>query len=87
MDSARPIKDNDYLDGLLRPMSMPSPITEGAVTVWWDRSPSDSHKIRQHIILDFGKTDYDPEVAANKATDVVRTVRKEFHVCLARIQQ
>jgi len=68
-------------------MDMPEPIIEKMIEIRWDRSPSDPRKIRQHIILDFGKTDWDPHKAVVKAGFVVRTIRRQFGVKLSRIQQ
>ena len=68
-------------------MDMPEPIKEKMIEIHWDRSPSDSRKIRQHIILDFGKTDWSPHEAVEKAGYVIRTIRRQFGVKLSRIQQ
>ena len=68
-------------------MDMPDPIKEKMVEIYWDRSPSDPSRIRQHIILDFGKTDWPPEKAVEKAGYVVRTIRRQFGVKLSRIHQ
>lgn len=68
-------------------MDMPQPIKEGAVEISWDRSPTNPKKIRTHIILDFGKTDWTPEKAATKQGHVVRTLRRYFGVKLPEIRQ
>ena len=68
-------------------MDMPEPINEKMIQIYWDRSPSDPRKIREHIILDFGKTDWSPEKAVDKAGYVIRTIRRQFGVKLSRIQQ
>ena len=68
-------------------LDMPEPIKEKMIEIYWDRSPSDPQKVRQHFILDFGKTDWSPEKAVNKAGYVVRTIRRNFGVKLSRIQQ
>jgi len=73
--------------GSLFGMDMPEPIKEKMIEISWDRSPSDPRKIRQHIILDFGKTDWSPEKAVDKAGYVIRTIRRQFGVKLSRIQQ
>ena len=68
-------------------MDMPEPIKEKMIEIHWDRSPTDPRKIRQTIILDFGKTDWDPHKAVVKAGYVIRTIRRQFGVRLSRIQQ
>lgn len=68
-------------------MDMPEPIREKMIEISWDRSPSDPRKIRQHIILDFGKTDWDAHTAVVKAGYVIRTIRRQFGVKLSRIKQ
>ena len=68
-------------------MDMPETIKEKMIEVYWDRSPSDSRKIRQHIIFDFGKTDWSPTKAVDKMGYVIRTIRRQFGVRLSRIQQ
>ena len=68
-------------------LDMPEPIKERMIEISWDRSPADPRKIRQHIILDFGKTDWDANTAVEKAGYVIRTVRRQFGVKLSRIQQ
>jgi len=68
-------------------MDMPDPIKEKMIEIHWDRSPTDPSKIRQHIILDFGKTDWDAHKAVTKAGYVIRTIRRQFGVKLSRIQQ
>lgn len=68
-------------------MDMPEPIKEKMIEIHWDRSPTDPRKIRQTIILDFGKTDWDSHKAVTKAGYVVRTIRRQFGVRLSRIQQ
>lgn len=68
-------------------MDMPEPIKEKMIEIRWDRSPSDPRKIRQTYIIDFGKTDWSPEKAVNKAGFVVRTIRRQFGVKLSRIKQ
>jgi len=66
---------------------MPEPIKEKMIEIYWDRSPSDPRKIRQHIILDFGKVDWSSEKAVDKASYVIRTIRRQFGVKLSRIKQ
>ena len=68
-------------------LDMPEPIREKMIEISWDRSPTDSRKIRQHITLDFGKTDWSPDKAVEKAGYVIRTIRRQFGVKLSRIQQ
>lgn len=68
-------------------LDMPEPIKEKMIEIRWDRSPSDPRKIRQHIILDFGKTDWKPEKCAAKGGYVIRTIRRYFNVKLSRIKQ
>ncbi len=68
-------------------LDMPEPIKEKMIEIYWDRSPTDSRRIRQHIILDFGKTDWTPEKSVDKAGYVIRTIRKQFGVRLSRIKQ
>jgi len=68
-------------------LDMPEPVEEKMVKISWDRSPANSRKIRVHIILDFGKTDWSPEKAADKQGYVVRTIRRYFGVKLSRIKQ
>ena len=68
-------------------LGMPESIKEKMIEIYWDRSPTDPRKIRQHIILDFGKTNWSPEKAADKARYVIRTIRRQFGVKLSRIQQ
>lgn len=73
--------------GALFGLDMPEPIKEKMIEIYWDRSPSDPRRIRQHIILDFGKTDWGPDKAVDKAGFVIRTIRRQFGVKLSRIQQ
>jgi len=68
-------------------LDMPEPVEEKMVKISWDRSPANSRNIRVHIILDFGKTDWSPEKAADKQGYVVRTIRRYFGVKLSRIKQ
>jgi len=68
-------------------MKMPDPIKEKMIEISWDRSPTDPSRIRQHIIFDFGKTDWNPDKAVDKMGFVVRTIRRQFGVKLSRIQQ
>lgn len=68
-------------------LDMPEPIKEKMIEIYWDRSPSDSRRIRQHIILDFGKTTWGPEKSVDKAGYVIRTIRRHFGVKLSRILQ
>lgn len=68
-------------------MDMPEPIIEKMVEIRWDRSPSDPRKIRQTIVFDFGKTDWEPDKAVDKLGFVIRTIRRQFGVKLSRIQQ
>ena len=68
-------------------LDIPEPIKEKMIEIYWDRSPTDRSKIRQHIILDFGKTDWSPDKAVDKAGYVVRTIRRHFGVKLSRIKQ
>ena len=68
-------------------LDMPEPIKEKMIEIYWDRSPTDSRKIRQHFIIDFGKTDWTPDKAVGKAGYVVRCIRRHFGVKLSRIRQ
>ena len=68
-------------------MDMPEPIKEKMVEIHWDMSPSDPRKIRQTIIFDFGKTDWNPDKAVDKLGYVIRSIRRHFGVKLSRIRQ
>lgn len=68
-------------------LDMPEPVKEKMVEISWDRSPTDPRKIREHIILDFGKTDWSPEEASDRSIRVIRTIRRQFGVKLSKVRR
>ncbi len=63
------------------------PINEKMITVSFDESPANPQKVRAHITIDYGETDYPPDDIAKKMLHVVRAIRKQFHIGLRQFQR
>ncbi len=68
-------------------LDMPEPVTEKGVNIRWDRSSTDSRKIRVTITLDFGKTNLEPEKAARLICRIAQILRYPMKVRLDRIMR
>ena len=70
------------MDMLFR--GMPEPEIEGPVRISWRRSEADSRKVVSTFEVDFGKTNLEPEKAADVELAVVKTLRRKLRVKLPR---
>lgn len=68
-------------------LDMPEPVNEGGVSICWERSSSDSSKIKTTIVLDFAKTSLSGTEAGHLICRIAQMLRRPMKVKLDRIKR